>query len=245
MAIYLEKTALIDHNIFLKTYRATDDDYKKFMMDVNEQLKLGLLFDNVDNNKNSLTSAIQSYIAIRDGLYLNKAQKVSLDYKENGNIIIRSPIFLTNDDYLRLKLLSSLDEQNKTIKAYQRLQSLIIGNPSMLNGTQLNTNIFTFELYRDYVLGLFDTVQGELPSKAEKLLRGYQKSYEESMEILEDLVTSNNPLRSGYYRMSNQSPEVRKTVDAFKRAVLEKAAIDANDRSEFKQIQLGLMKLLQ
>ena len=240
----LEKSVLIDHNIFLKTYRATEKDYDQFKNDVNEQLRLGLQFDN-ESTENSLNTLIQNYKAIRDGLYLNKAQQVSINYKdESGNVTIK-PIFLTKDEYLKLKLLSAIDDQDKTIKAYQRLQQLIINNQFLLKDNQLEPTIFTFEFYRDRVLGLFDTLQGDLPNKIDQLLKGYQKSYEESMETLEDLVTSTNPLRSGYYRMYNQSPEVRQTVNAFKRAVIEKAAIEANDSSEFKQMELGLMKLLQ
>lgn len=244
MATYSEKSVLIDDNIFLKTYRATKEDHERFITDVNEQLRLGLLFDH-QSTPNSLDTAIQTYLSIRDGLYLNQAQQVSLDYKDREGKPLTKGIFLTKDEYLKLKLLSAMDDQNKVIKAYQRLQDLILGNQFLLKDNQLEPSIFTFEMYRDRVLGLFDTLQGDLPNKMDELLKGYQKSYEESMEALEDLVTSNNPLRSGYYRMYNQNPEVRQTVNAFKRAVVEKAAIEANENSEFKQMELGLMKLLQ
>ena len=244
MADNLDKTVLIDHNIFLKPYRATDEDYVKFKTDVNEQLKSGLLFNNL-SDQNSLNTLIQFYKFIRNGIYLNKAQQVSLDYKNNNGILETKPIYLTKEEYLKLKTLSGIDTQDKTIKAYQRLQSLITGNQFILKDNQINEKIFTFAMYRDYVLGLFDTFEGDFPNKADKLLKGYQKSYEEALETIEDLVTSSNPLRSGYYRMYNESPEVRQTVDAFKRALVEKAAIEENDRSEFKTMELGLMKLLQ
>ena len=246
MADNPEKSVLIVNNIFLKTYRATERDYEQFKKDVAEQLRLGLKFDKASTTV-SLNTAIETYKAIRDGLYLNKAQQVSLDYKNAEGKTETKPIYLTKDEYLKLKLLSAMDDQDKVIKVYQRLQDLILGNQFLLkeDRNSLNDDVFTFEMYRDRVLGLFDTLQGDVPSKMDQLIKGYQKSYEESMEILEDLITSNNPLRSGYYRMYNQNDEVRTTVDAFKRAVLEKAAIEANENSEFKQMQLGLMKLLQ
>jgi flagellar basal body rod protein FlgC len=246
MADNPEKSVLIVNNIFLKTYRATERDYEQFKKDVAEQLRLGLKFDKASTPV-SLNTAIETYKAIRDGLYLNKAQQVSLDYKNAEGKTETKPIYLTKDEYLKLKLLSAMDDQDKVIKVYQRLQDLILGNQFLLkeDRNSLNDDVFTFEMYRDRVLGLFDTLQGDVPSKMDQLMKGYQKSYEESMEILEDLITSNNPLRSGYYRMYNQNDEVRTTVDAFKRAVLEKAAIEANENSEFKQMQLGLMKLLQ
>ena len=59
MANNPEKSVLIDHNIFLKTYRATEGDYKNFMTDVNEQLRLGLLLDN-GSTETSLNTLIQT-----------------------------------------------------------------------------------------------------------------------------------------------------------------------------------------
>ena len=245
MAAYLEKTVLIEHNIFLQPYRANDGDYKAFKTDVEKQLSFEpkLLF-NKSSGPNSLNTLIKTYKLIRDGLYLNKAQQVSLDYKDDQGQIKTKAIYLTKDEYLKLKTLSSLETQDKTIKSYQRLQDLITENETILKDNKF-TDFFTFELYRDRVLGLFDTFEGDFPDKADKILKGYQKSYEEALEVLEDLVTSRNPLRSGFYRMYNQSPAVRQTVDAFKRALVEKAAIEENEHTEFKTMELGLMKLLQ
>ena len=102
--------------------------------------------------------------------------KIFIKFKV-GEIETDKEVFLTKDQYTRLKVLSSIQDQDKLIKAYENLQVIIGEQPLLVSNKQLDPTKFTFEIYRDRVLGLFDTIQGDLPNKVDKLLKGYQKSY--------------------------------------------------------------------